>query len=526
MNRSLQILLALFTLLIPIIVFAPTFNGTSLWDDSYFIFDRYHDHSYTYSFFWKHALWPFFESTTLTLYRIFGTNTSYWHLTNFILHLVNGWLLGKVVKNFKPKLATPLMMLFWIHPLCALTVGWIVQLKTLMSFFFGLMAVYVLIRRTPSKKTMALSCLFFFFSITSKSATIILPFVALAFVGLRKTWRPYCLKLAPFIAISVIYLVRMSFHDDLQITIKNSEATITTLAEKPVKTPLEAHVEVPEEVSVEVPVEHATDLPPVTAPEMATAPVPEIAVPSPEATEEKSTPPQIEIPEMDEGVLTAEIKSYASPTKLKIMAYTTSYYLAAPWLPIQLSPIHSSYRGGYNFKNYLGFLILLVSVGLLFWKKYWPALMLMAQLIVLAPFLGLIAAPYMTFSIVSEQHLYLALPFAILMQLMLLEKIFKRHVKIACFLFFIALSAVTANYTPTFKNEEQFYRRVLSVYPHDRLSALNLANHYYKSGRIKQALFVLNKAIQQSEEHPYLKEDIMHPYIMKSFEQMSLFDIN
>ncbi|MCE3011998.1 MAG: tetratricopeptide repeat protein [Proteobacteria bacterium] len=522
MNRTMQILLGLFTLLIPLFVFAPTFHGTGLWDDSYFIFDRYHDHSYTYSFFWKHALWPFFESTTLTLYRLFGTNTSYWHLTNFILHLVNGWLLGKVVKKFKPKLATPLMMVFWIHPLCALTVGWLVQLKTLMSFFFGLMAVYLLVGKTSSKRTMALSCLLFFFSITSKSATIILPFVALAFVGLRKSWRPHCLKLVPFIAISVIYLIRMSFHDDLQITIKNSEATITTLVEKPVETPLEAPVEMP----AEAPVKATADLPPVTAPEIATAPAPEIAAPLPEVTEEKEAPLQIELPEIDEAELTAKIESYTSPTKLKIMAYTTSYYLAAPWLPIDLSPIHSNYRGGYNFKNYLGFLILITSVALLFWKRYWPALMLMAQLIVLAPFLGLIAAPYMTFSIVSEQHLYLALPFAILMQLMLLEKIFKSHVKIAYFLFFIALSAVTANYTPTFKNEEQFYRRVLSVYPHDRLSVLNLANHYYKSGRIKQALFVLNKAIQQSEEHPYLKEDIMHPYIMKSFEQMSLFDIN
>ena len=525
MNRTMSLLLGLFALFIPVLVFAPSFHGAGLWDDQYFIFDRYAAETFTYAHFWKHALWPFFESTTLTLYNLFGTQTLYWHLTNFTLHLINGLILGKVVKHFRPSLATPIMLLFWVHPLCALTVGWMVQLKTLMSFFFSFAALLILLRFKSSKKTLAISSLFFFFSVTSKSAAVVLPFVALAFILLRKPWRSHALKLTPFIVISLMSLVRMSVHDDLQLTIKNSEATITTLVETPT-TPEVSTTEVDSPIE-QTPAEGAP----------AEVAVVEEAIPTEVAVAEEAqtqAPPLqlpvetagavLELPPLDEAELSSQIESYSAPTKIKIIAYTSSYYLAAPWLPYGLSPIHSNYRGGFGFKNYFGVLLVLLCLGLLVRKKFWPAILLVAQIVVLAPFLGFIAAPYMTFSIVSEQHLYLALPFAILLQLMLIEALFKTHAKKAYVALFLGLSAMTASYTPTFRNEENFYQRVLSVYPYDRLSALNLANHYFKSGRVKQAVFVLNKALQQAEENPYLKDDIMHPYIQKSHEQMSLLD--
>ncbi len=515
MNRSMQILLSVFTFLIPILIYAPSFHGTSLWDDQYFIFDRYYSHGYSYYFFWRNALWPLFESTTLTLYNLFGTETFYWHLVNFILHILNGILLGKVIKHFKPSLAIPLTVIFWVHPLCALTVGWIVQLKTLMSFFFSLLAFYLLISRKVTKKTLLLSLLFFFLSVTSKSATVMLPFMAFFFLILKKSWRHHVLTVLPFVLISLLSLARMSFHDDLQLTIKNSEATISTLIETPVESPVEVVTEQPTETPM---------IEPQAEPE-----TPEVSL----STEVQPVPPETEsiatvettAPDpmaIDEAELTQQIEAYNAPTKLKIIAYTSSYYLSAPWLPIDLSPIHSNYRGGYTTKNYFGFMLVALCLGAMFWRKFTPIIFLMSQLIILTPFLGFIAAPFMTFSIVSEQHLYLALPFAILAQLILIQKIFKRHSSKVFFVFFILLSGLTASYSPTFKNEENFYQRVLEVYPYDRLSALNLANHYFKSGRIRQAVFVLNKALQQAEDMPYLKEDVMHPYILKSYEQMSL----
>ncbi len=519
MNRSIKVLVGFFVCLIPILIYAPTFLGIPLWDDHYFIFDRYHIQKFSYFFFWRNALWPFFESTTLTLFKLFGENTLYWHLTNFLFHILNGLLLGRIIKQFKPSFSLPLTLIFWVHPLCVLSVSWIVQLKTLMSLFFSLLSIYLLVSRKVTRNTLFISSLFFILSITSKSATLVLPFLVLIFVLLKKSWRHNTLTLIPFVIISLLGLLRMSGHDDLQLTIKNSEATLTTLmASNPEETTKVPAVEISTQDEVitnsttKIDDINPTPLPRVDQP---------IDISIPEDIVSLSPSETLKITENDEQDLSLNIQTYIPPTKFKIITYTASYYLAAPWLPYGLSPIHSNYRGGYHLKNYFGLMIIVVCFIFALRKKFWPIILLLSQLIILSPFLGLVIAPFMTFSIVSEQHLYIALPFAILAQLMLLEALFKNHAKKAYVVFFVVLSSLAANYTPTFKNEETFYRRVLALYPLDRLSALNLANHYFKSGRINQAVFILNKAIQEAEENPYLKEDIMHPYIIKTFEQMS-----
>lgn len=491
MNKFAIFLFRIFVFFIPILIYAPVFNGTSIWDDNYFIFDRYRSQDITHFIIWKDFVWPFFDSLTLILYKLFGIQTLPWHVVNFVIHILNGFLIGSIIARFKPKLKYLMILIFWIHPLSALSVGWIIQLKTLISMFFCLSAFYVIQLDSRRKSILALSIFLFTLSVTSKSSTVLVPFMALLWCLLRKNWRIHTIKTLPFIFISLLSLYRMSWNDYFQKSVQISESTVPNMIVDFDELPVESGSSIAQ--NDPAPLEHLNII-------------------NPQEQIEPENIPKIEIQKI--------VTESTFTNKLKIMAYTTSYYLAAPWLPYDLSPIHSNYRGGFNFKNYFGLALILASLSLIFFKHYWALICLASQIFLLLPFLGIVIAPYMKFSIVSEQHLYIALPFAILAQILLIQYVFKGYQKVSQCFFVILLSVLTAGYTPTFKNEETFYRRVLSVYPYDRLSALNLANFYFKRGSIRQANYVLRKALSQAEEHAYLKEDIMHEYMVKTFERI------
>jgi hypothetical protein len=165
-------------------------------------------------------------------------------------------------------------------------------------------------------------------------------------------------------------------------------------------------------------------------------------------------------------------------------------------------------------------------LGIVLWvftKSKTPLAFILAQVLVLLPVLGVIAAPFMRFSIVSEQHLYLALPFALCFQLWLIDHFLPLRARIPLLASLgLLLLILTTNYNQTFKNDERFFLRVLRHYPLDRLAVLSLANHYRNHDQNRRALKTIKEGLQHNESFPYLDQDPMHPYLMRTKQYLEL----
>jgi hypothetical protein len=195
-------------------------------------------------------------------------------------------------------------------------------------------------------------------------------------------------------------------------------------------------------------------------------------------------------------------------------------YLIFPWFPWPVSPVHGTYQGGLEPRAAAGFIVagLLVLVG---WRKrsWLPLKLLCIQTAILVPYLGFIAVPYMSYTSISEQHFYLVLPFALAMQLWLLE-LLPRNVRTGTLVVAgVAFFAITADYNQSFKNERVFYERILRLHPGNTLATINLAGHFAHNGSPRQALAVLNQHVREAEKTPRLKEDPLFPTLLHARER-------
>ena len=114
-------------------------------------------------------------------YRFFKLNPFAYHLTNLILHLINGLLVFWLIWMLKGGVLTSLVvsLLFGIHPLHVESVAWISERKDLLcSFFFlGSLVVYLTYLKTRRRRFYFLSLFLFLLSLLSKSMAVTLPLV-------------------------------------------------------------------------------------------------------------------------------------------------------------------------------------------------------------------------------------------------------------------------------------------------------------------------------------------------------------
>ncbi len=114
-------------------------------------------------------------------YRFFKLNPFAYHLTNLILHLMNGLLVFWLIWMLKGGVLTSLVvsLLFGIHPLHVESVAWISERKdVLCSFFFlGSLVVYLTYLKTRRMRAYFLSLFLFLLSLLSKSMAVTLPLV-------------------------------------------------------------------------------------------------------------------------------------------------------------------------------------------------------------------------------------------------------------------------------------------------------------------------------------------------------------
>ena len=113
--------------------------------------------------------------------ELYGMDAGRHHMTNTIFHILNSLLLLFTLNRFTGRLwpSSVVTALFALHPINVEVVAWVAQRKTLLCFFFWLLALWYYhgyVQR-PGKGRYVLVLLFFILGMMSKPAIVVFPFI-------------------------------------------------------------------------------------------------------------------------------------------------------------------------------------------------------------------------------------------------------------------------------------------------------------------------------------------------------------
>ncbi len=221
-NLNKFILFALVAIIITTIIIyfkAIKFDFIYNWDDQDYIIDNadikhlnFENVKRFFSSFYNSNYQPVTMLVYAIEYKSGNGNPSVFHLLNIIIHLLNTFLVFKLIRNISPKNAIVALItatLFAIHPMHIESVAWVSELKDVLYSFFFLISLlfYTHFLKTKKIKDLTLVMCFFLLSCLSKSAAVILPFVLLSidyYYDRKLSWKMVIEKV-PFFAISLLF---------------------------------------------------------------------------------------------------------------------------------------------------------------------------------------------------------------------------------------------------------------------------------------------------------------------------------
>lgn|SRR6185312_6403774 len=207
---------------------------------------------------------------------------------------------------------------------------------------------------------------------------------------------------------------------------------------------------------------------------------------------------------------------------------TSRYYFWQTLIPWETAPIKGNAPAQLQILDWIT--IPLVGIALVAIPSAMGSLF--AGLILLTPVLGFVYAPFMSVTWVSDQHLYLALPFLLNFWLILFDRVsakfqstqFSNKFLKAAFLILLGFFIFkTAQTTFFFADEDHFYRASLKAAPDSILVAYNYATTLAYHDRTKEALQIVNDIHQKAEQQPELKSDIHYQEIENLRQQLIQF---
>lgn len=151
--------------------------------------------------------YPFVFTSFWIEHALFGLRPFVFHLTNVLLHLVNAWLVWKLLARLGMPGAGFAAALFALHPLHVESVAWVTERKNVMSAAFYVLAFLAYLRFDEERKPRwwLLAFAAFVAALLSKSVTATLPIV----LGVAIWWRHRrfgareIAPLVPFLALGV-----------------------------------------------------------------------------------------------------------------------------------------------------------------------------------------------------------------------------------------------------------------------------------------------------------------------------------
>ncbi|MCF8344750.1 MAG: tetratricopeptide repeat protein [Bacteroidales bacterium] len=207
-------------LMITIIVFSSSLKNEILygWDDGVYIEDN-HVQNLSFKnighYFSNYYLGMYQPLAVLSFginYALSGDSTTSYHFINLLLHLLNVFLVFKLIKSISNKDLTAFLvaLLFAIHPMHVESASWIATRSNLLYSAFFLLALisYRKYLENPESKTqLLLTYLWFLLSLFSKSMAVTLPLILLLFdylIDKKIIWKKIIEKI-PFFLLSLIF---------------------------------------------------------------------------------------------------------------------------------------------------------------------------------------------------------------------------------------------------------------------------------------------------------------------------------
>jgi hypothetical protein len=459
-------LLILLSFVFATILYWQSLNGPPIFDDFHFIFrDEVIVGDYLYSTIWSNFAWPLSVSVHKFLFSIWHYEFLYYHLLNLGLHFFNSYLLLKLAEKLNLPFPKFIFLLFLIHPSNVISVSWMVQLKTLLCFTFAILSFLALLKALENKKWYVLSWISFALSIISKSASLPLA-VVFGFYVFKKAGPKASLWVLPILLMCgySTYKVLKSPVTAVGVTQLESKSFVAGISEKSEAVP-----------------------------------------PAPRIRREKHRRQPQPQPKPEE------------PSKFKesVVTFlkTSHYYFWQVVLPMESYPVKGQAPKEIGITDGIHLLFLIVML-----VANWGSLVglcLLAGYLVMTPFLGIVPAPFMNMTWVSEQHLYLSLPFFLCLWLSLLSKWKFKYAPYALAIFIVFFSIQTYKAASYYKDEIIFYTKSLQASPSNIPIAYNLASSYVQKNEAEKALVVTGTVIEMSQTNREMKESKYLPKILE-----------
>ena len=209
----------LIAIVITGIAFCPSLiNGWTNWDDEVYVLNNENIREFSWSQikYWfteyHHGNYhPLTMISYMVEYSIAELDPIIYHLTNYLLHLLNTGLvfffIFKLIARKDVALITAI--LFGVHPMHVESVAWISERKDLLytAFYLGSILVYLSYKQSPDWKKYNIILLLFLGSLLSKSAAVVLPVVLLLidYFQERKLTKRLLLEKIPLFVLSIVF---------------------------------------------------------------------------------------------------------------------------------------------------------------------------------------------------------------------------------------------------------------------------------------------------------------------------------
>ncbi len=207
----------LFPLIVTAIFFAPLLGFDILnWDDAGYILENPLLKNFSvvklFTTYWMGNYHPLTMLLFTIGYKLVGFHGLYFHLINLVFHLINVYLVFRLVEKLVPNnwfVAMLTALLFGIHPMHIESVAWISELKDVLYTTFFLLSLnsYIRYLNLGGKDRYMASLFFFLLSLLSKGQAVVLtPVIILVdILWKRKYTTAVIVEKIPFLVLSICF---------------------------------------------------------------------------------------------------------------------------------------------------------------------------------------------------------------------------------------------------------------------------------------------------------------------------------
>lgn len=504
-------ILFLLAYIIATALYWPAMKGTPIWDDHLFWFADPIMHSDTsYWTIFKNFAWPVSVSIQKYLLSLWHKNYTNYHVLNLVIHFANAFLVYRMGRWLKIRHSFILFALFLLHPVAVVSTAWMIQIKTLLCFFFALVSILLYLKGQKKRWWILASWIFFTLSLLSKSASlVVLPiFIYLSYRQekfkklhftipfiLISCWSTYRVLKSPVTIEATTKVEKVA-----ALKIEDKPATLGPIKKAEVKRPKVKKPEVkkPERKKKEKKITKLKEVPKL------------------QGTNAPEVKPPPELPPIEKKNLT-ETTQDKSVFKFDfgLVVQSLHYYFWQAIIPLHNEPIKGLNYQKAGITEFIH-LFFLLSLVVTLWKTSGLFLLVCAHLLII-PFLGFVSAPYMSITWVSDQHLYLALPLFMGIWVKILEFMKFKYKLIIPAVFLVAFCYKTHEAVGYYKNQFIFYESSLEYNPYNVPIAYNLAYSYIMTGNWSVAYNLLVDTYELAEKEPVMKNSYFYPYFLELY---------